>query len=309
MEHGAKARVVRKHLHERNDEALLDELTPLLPGTPGSVTQKNVQSGLRLYLGWLAERGLSVLDYARVTEFKGWLELHYTPATAKNRLSQVRRLYEALIQVEVADRNPFAQVAGPLNRPHEHRDAYTAEEVERLLAQADTQERALVLLGAVAGLSGGEVCGLAFEQVDLAGGRLVLANRTIPLEAEARRALEAWGRERGNTVLFPRLGPVFDLDNDSQLRRQIFLLCGRANVPYRAWYALRNRAGLRLLENQADPKTAERLLGLNGREALRPLVKMVGLPDRRRKRKPRPEDLTDSTASTTHATKTKKTNI
>lgn len=289
----SSARAVRKYLKERQHEALLDELSPMLPGQPGSVTELNVRSGIRKFLQWAESESLSVLDYDQVTR---WTETLQSAATIKNRLSQVRRLYEALMLIGVAERNPFAQVTGPLNRPQEHRQAYSSEDIAKLLAQADTEETALVLLGALAGLSGQEVCQLAFEQIDLMEGLLKLHNRTLPLEPELARALEKWGKERGNTALFPRLGPVFDLENDHQLRRKVYVLCRRANVPYQAWYALRHHAGLRLLQT-TDPKSAEKFLGLHGREALRPLVRMLDMPDRRRKKgqvKPSAEPSTES---------------
>lgn len=261
----------------------LDALTPLLPGAPGSATHLNVLSGIRVYFRWLEETGHSVLhaDHAQAQAYAAWLAAQYAPATHKNRLTQVRTLYDLLQDQELAESNPFRSVQGALNRPHDHRPTYSPDDIELLLAEANLEERTLVLLGAHGGLTGPEVLGLTFQDIDLALGQLKLPGRTVQASEALMGALERWGHQRGHTALFSATGPVFDLPTAFQLRKKLHFLCQRADVTYRAWHALRHAAGLRLLTEAPaltshTRRTIQQVLGLTSRESLRPLVTLSG---------------------------------
>lgn len=291
---GPDGRALRRMLERGDLDGFVDAVAPLLPGQAGDRTRQNNVSGVRVYLKWCAAEGHPVLrpTAAQAAAYRGWLEAHHAPATSKNRLSQVRHLYDALRGGGVVQEHPFRGVRGPVNRPEEHRDHYSAAELARLLAHADTGDRALVLLGAHGGLTGPEVLGLRFEALRLWEGELEVGGRVIPGSAELLGALAEWGRQCGHTALFAARGPVFDLASPFLLRQRIFRLCRRANVPYRAWQALRNAAGLRLL-GLVEREEAQVQLGLAGSESLRPLVKLSGQPQRRRgpkRREKRPEE-------------------
>lgn len=268
-------------LNRRDLHGALDTMTSSLPGIPGSATHLNVLSGLRVYLRWLEETGHSFLhvDQAQAQAYSTWLTTQYASATHKNRLTQVRTLYDLLQDQELVKSNPFRSIQGALNRPHDHRLVYSPDDVDRLLAEANLEERAMVLLGAHGGLTGPEVLGLRFQDIDLALGQLKLSGRTVQASDALMGALERWGHQRGHTALFSATGPVFDYATAFHLRKKLHFLCQRAGVTYRAWHALRHSAGLRLLTQATaltphTRRTIQQVLGLTSRESLRPLVKL-----------------------------------
>jgi len=271
------------HLLRQGDlHGALDALTPLLPGKPGSATHMNVLSGIRVYCRWIEETGGSLLHATdtQAEAYSAWLAGHYAPATHKNRLTQVRTLYDLLQAESLTKDNPFRDIKGALNRPHDHRPVYNPGDIDRLLQEANLEERALVLLGAHGGLTGPEVQNLTFESIDFAQGQLQVSGRTVQATEALMGALERWGHQQGHTALFSAAGPLFDLPTTFHLRKKLHFLCQRAGVTYRAWHALRHAAGLRLLQQDLAPKTrqaAQDHLGLHSDESLRPLVKLKRL--------------------------------
>jgi len=273
--------LIRQALTRGDTEAALDLLSTGLPGQPGNATRKNYLSSLRVYLRWMGEAERSVLHAGPEDAgayFGRLLQKHaQTPATIHNHLTRVRTLYDLLLERGLhAGPNPFVGLKIPSNKPEEHRDLYSEEELARLLAHGDARGRALVLLGAHAGLTGPETVGLRWEDLDFSRGLLTVQGRTLALEPELQAALQTYGRERGQSALFPVPGPLFDFQTDHQLRSAIYALCQRANVPYRAWRALRNAAGLRLLLRTNDPGEVARQLGLTTLKAVEVWQKLQG---------------------------------
>ncbi|SMB80174.1 tyrosine-type recombinase/integrase [Deinococcus hopiensis] len=265
--------LIRQALARGDVEAGLDLLSAGLPGQPGNATRKNYLSSLRAYLRWAGEEDRSVLNATAADAqayFGRLLQKHaQTPSTIHNHLTRVRTMYDLLREHGLhPGPNPFLGLKLPSNKPEEHRDLYSEAEITRLLAHADVAGRALVLLGARAGLTGPETVAQRWEDVDLRGGRLLAPGRELELDAELQEALEAYGRERGQTALFSAPGPLFEFQTDHQLRAAIYALCQRANVPYRAWRALRNTAGMRVLQQTGDPQEVARRLGLTTLKAV-----------------------------------------
>ncbi len=270
---------LRRALERHDPEAFLDLISEGLPGAPGNATRKNYLSSLRTYLRWTDAEQRSVLnasaDDARAYLTVLLLKHAHAPATIHNHLTRVRTLYDLLHQGGAhAGPNPFAGLKLPSNKPEEHRDLYSDAEVQRLLAHADVEGRALVLLGAHAGLTGPETVTLKWEDVDTQAGQLVVAGRHVEASQELHEALRAYGRTQGHTDLFAAQGRAFTYPTDHQLRAAIYALCQRANVPYRAWRALRNAAGLRLLRLTGDAQLVADRLGLTTLKAVEPLQKI-----------------------------------
>lgn len=272
---------LRRHLERREYEAVLDLLSAELPGTPGGLTRKNYLSSLRVFLRWCGEETRSVLNATRADAlaYQAHLQERGTPATVHNHITRVRTLYGLLIgRGEHPGPNPYDDLKLPSNHPEEHRELYSGPEVTRLLAHGDVTERLLVLLGAHVGLTGPEAVALRWEAVNTHAGHLEVRGRHLEADAQVYAALREYGRERGHTDLFAATGRLFDFQTDHQLRAALYRLCARANVPYRAWRALRNTAGLRILEQTGDPNAVARRLGLSTLKAVEVWKKLPEQP-------------------------------
>lgn len=255
--------VLRKHLPDARENP---------------VTLKNTLSGIRKLVTFAQDSGESLLTptpgfAARYLETLA----HHAPATQRVLLSRARALYHALRELRVVGPHfdPFADVKGPdLHAPPgEDKVVYGEDEVARLVAHADTEGRALVLLGADAGLTTSETARLCWEDLDLSGDHLRVHGREIVASKRLTNALREWAA-RGEGVLFAR-GSLFSL-TDHAIRARLYRLCKHANVEYRAWRALRHRYALRLWQETGDPQLVADQLGLGTLLAVRPYVRLEG---------------------------------
>lgn len=258
---------LRRALVREDFEAFLDLVGDALPGTPGGATRANYISSVRRYLKWTQVEFRSVLNATR--EDAEAYRVHlladhaHAPATVHNHLARVRKLYGVLVDGGAHEGpNPFENLKLPTHHAEEFRDVYSGEEVGRLLEHADAEKRALVLLGAHGGLSAPEIVHLRWEDVVLIEGRVRLSGREVEASDELHRALTAFGKARGHTVLFGTTGRVFDFPAPREVRAALYWLCRRANVTYRAWHALRHHAALRAAERTGSAEEAARFLGL-----------------------------------------------
>lgn len=276
------ANEIRQLLATHDLEGVLAAAEAYLPGRPGDATRRNNLSGCRIFLRWAFESGVSVSapTPALGSAYLAFLKHKHpdTPASVINRLAHARNLYTALQHADnglnVTD--PFTELAAPSNDPALHKRAYSAAEIERLLAHSGAQGQALVLLGAHAGLTGPEVAALDWSDMAFDGGVLSVRGREVPTGAVLYAALEAHARRQGVTRLFGGEGRVFpELSNDHLIRGALFGLCRSGNVPYRAWRALRNHAGLRMLKLTHDESQVARYLGLSTLKAVKFIVRAI----------------------------------
>lgn len=274
------AEELRRLLTRGDVEEVLSRVQSDLPGQPGNATRRNNLSGARVYLRWLKDTGRSPLtpEEGCGAAYLAFLREKHpdTPASVINRLAHARNLYAALSKGGLALPDPFASLDAPSNDPALHKEAYTEAEVARLINHGGKQVRALVLLGAHAGLTGPEVVSLEFSDLTLSQGVLQVRGRSVPTSQELQAALEAYALTQGVSQLFGGSGPVFpDIKTDHQLRAVLFAACARANVPYRAWRPLRNHAGLRLLQLTHDEEYVARYLGLSTLKAVKFIMRAV----------------------------------
>lgn len=168
-------------------------------------------------------------------------------STVRVRLAAARMLYRALRWAGVTEAAPFEGVrpARDPTPPWDKRQPYSEGELDRLLQHAGPVDRALLLLGAHAGLRVFEATALEWRDVDLPGrsltvrfgkggkaGRVVMS-RTL---AEALSDLKETGSGPEDRPL--PFGPT-------RARQRIEALSRRAGAPYRGVHALRHYSGTR----------------------------------------------------------------
>ncbi len=264
---------LRLLLSRQDLEGVLNAAEAHLPGLPGNATRRNNLSGCRVFLAWAFDANQAVLSPSPEMgrAYLAFLRRKHpdTPASVINRLAHARNFYLALHALGVPLADPFASISAPSNDPALHKRAYTDAEIQRLLAHADPQHQALVLLGAHAGLTGPEVAHLHWNDMSFEAGVLTVRAREVPTGVHLHAALERYAHTQGVTQLFGGDAKVFPtLENDHLIRAALFRLCLSANVPYQAWRSLRNHAGLRMLSLTHDEALVARYLGLSTLKAV-----------------------------------------
>jgi len=222
---------------------------------------------------------------------QGWLRAlegaGKTPATVRVRLAAGRTLYAALAHTGATADAPFtsAKPARETTAPWDKRRPYTDDEVAALARAAGPEDRALVLLGAHAGLRVSEALALTGADLTLGpggrGGRGGRAGelrvrhgkggkaRTVPLSPTLAAALAAWRDERTGPGEARPDAPVLRYRHQLDARRHLARLAQAAGVPYRGVHALRHACGTRLMREKKDLEVVARMLGHSSLETAR----------------------------------------
>ena len=191
-----------------------------------------------------------------------------TPASLQVYLAAARALYAALRWAGATTADPWRDVKAPKDptAASDKRAPYEEGEIARLLAHAAGEDRALVLLGAHAGLRVAEALALTWADVDLTAARLTVVagkgnkGRRVemsPTLVSALRALTATGDRAGGgggAHVLPYRAPI-------SARRRLALLCARAGVAYKGVHALRHSAGTAMYRATGRLEDAQHHLG------------------------------------------------
>lgn len=258
---------------DRNTLWALEEAFIVLHGRAGAHvsehTLRNYRTGLRVLLEHFEDENVlrpgrdAALRYVRELEDEG-----LAPGTIAVRLAAAKMLYRALRWARATEAVPFENVKAPRDPtpPEEKRDAYTAEEVDAMLAKAGPADAALVLLGAHGGLRISETLALTWSDIDLAGERFEVRSgkgrkaRSVRMSAALVDALQAY-RGSGARPLTVADGLVFRFRSSTRARQRMRRLCKRALVPYRGLHALRHFCGTALYRISGDLRVPARHLG------------------------------------------------
>ena len=140
---------------------------------PSQHTLASYRTSVQRYVDWAQQSGVSILrpDRNAGTRYRAHLQDVYdSPGSVNTRLVGAQALYRALSWVDVDHVNPFLHVRGVKDKraPERVRDAYSDAELRALLEAAeDATDRAIILLGAHAGLRLAEMRGLVWEGIQL----------------------------------------------------------------------------------------------------------------------------------------------
>jgi len=264
-----------KAAHEQ-DAATLWELALValtLRGKAGATvspyTVRNYKQGIDTLLGaWGEENLLRPGRDAATVWVRGMEARGVAPSTIRIRLAAARTLYRGLRWAGAVESDPFADARAVSDKtaPWDKRKPYTEEELATLLAYTRDYkravDRALLLLGAHAGLRLAEMTDLRWHDIDLASRELTVRSgkggklRRVVMGTTLTAALEALGTARDPEVyVLPFRAPI---RAQERMRR----LCARAGVAYRGVHALRHSCGTRLVrESKGNLELAASHLG------------------------------------------------
>ena len=182
-----------------------------------------------------------------------------SPATVGVRLAAARALYSALHWAGATDVAPFLKVKpGRDSTPAwEKRHPYSEDELEKLMAEAGTADRVMILLGCHGGLRVSEMASLRWQDVDLSGGSLLVRDgkggkaRTVVMSTTLRATMAALPRSGEDVLGF----------GDGRARQRMRRLCRSVGVAYKGVHALRHSCGTRCYRETRDLRVAAEHLG------------------------------------------------
>jgi len=206
------------------------------------------------------------------------------PRTVHHARAVLRTALQRAVRHGAIGRNPAALAAAPRVERREVQ-SLSPLEVKRLLASLDGQPHAALITTAVAtGLRQGELLGLRWTDVDLAGGYITVrhalqwsggkpqlvetktakSRRTVPLPDVARRALvEHQEKQTTGAVVSPFVftGTVGQPLRHTVVIRALDAALSAAGVPRVTFHALRHTAASLLLAQGTHPRVVMELLG------------------------------------------------
>lgn len=213
--------------------------------------------GVRQLTKGLKDMGASLLrpDRDLGPRYARWLVEHgYAPNTVAHRIAIARSLFAAMVWCDVLPSNPILGMRMRVQRDLQEKGYSTAEAL-RLLMVCDPFERALVLLGAEAGLRISEVLALRWEHV-LFGDRPFLNI----IEGKGGRSRRVWAsaslvaalQRMRSTAPAGEARVCWKWRSDSALRAQLRRLTQRAGIRWLGFRGLRHLCAALVLERSGS---------------------------------------------------------
>lgn len=180
-------------------------------------------------------------------------------ATRASYITAMRSLYRWAVDHDLVERDPTMRMARPKVRAGRPRPV--ADDVlAGALAEANPETRALLLLGALAGLRVSEMAGLSGEDVDLAAGLLEVVDgkggkaRIVPVHPALGDALRALPMPAAGAVFRSRSGARLTGHAVGDRMREVL---GKGGTPHQT----RHWAGTQWWRESHDIRTVAELLG------------------------------------------------
>lgn len=274
---GDRRRIAMRAARERDRPALWSLVeawlrTFGLAGTAVSpATVRSYRTGLLALLDAWAREDLLRPDSDTATAYVRTLQRRgLAPSTIQARLAAGRGLYAALRWCRAVALDPFADCRPPRDQtaPWDKRVPYADDEVAALTQRShNPSDRALVLLGAHAGLRAQECADLHWADVQVVRRDLIVRHgkggkqRVVAISATLAEALAALPKRPDGYVLpYRTAGSAW---------RRLKAACAVAGVPFRGVHALRHSAGTRLYAETHDLEATARHLGHSKLETTR----------------------------------------
>ncbi|MBV7389992.1 MULTISPECIES: site-specific tyrosine recombinase XerD [Enterococcus] len=246
-------------------------------------TKSSYQRDLKQYLAFLNEAGISdwqAVDRYTVVAFLAHLnQLNKASATVTRMISSLRRFHQYLRQERFTDHDPMQHIESP-KKTQKLPQTLSLQEVEKLIATPDTtttlgiRDRAILEVMYATGLRVSELIGLKMGDIHLEMGLLQTLGkgdkeRIVPLGDYAIHWIERYLAESRPllTKKRPQENHLFVNNHGSGLSRQgiwknlkVWVL--KAGIIKDVTpHTLRHSFATHLLENGADLRTVQELLG------------------------------------------------
>lgn len=264
----ARRRACLRALRDRDVSALQDLLIGYmkLKGSKGTRlaggTERSYRCAMKVLVQVSEQQGLSLVQpsdefaalFMRALEAKG-----QRSSTIRVRVVAVKTLYRAARWCGLDIPCPWEDAKTPYYPDAAVRMPYPESDVRKLLEFPDVRVRAVLLLGAHAGLRAFEMCALTARDVDLVQEQLTVRHgkgdkaRVIPMTDELTAAMRALTLARPTGTLL--------WASYHKLRDRMVEVCEFMRVEYRGLHALRHTAGTELYRATGDLYVTAALLG------------------------------------------------
>lgn len=246
-------------------------------------TRKSYERDLEQYLTFLTEQHIKdwqAVDRVLILSFLQQLQKSgKSSATIIRMVSSLRRFHQFLRQERFTDHDPMQHIDSP-KKQQKLPDTLSLSEVERLIETPDTKEvlgirdRAILEVMYATGLRVSELIGLQLKDLHLSMGLLQTTGkgdkeRIVPLGDLAIQWIETYLEEARPflTRKHPEESHLFVNNHGKQLSRQgiwknLKALVRKAGITKNVTpHTLRHSFATHLLENGADLRTVQELLG------------------------------------------------
>lgn len=246
-------------------------------------TRKSYERDLEQYLTFLTEQHIKdwqAVDRVLILSFLQQLQQSgKSSATIIRMVSSLRRFHQFLRQERFTDHDPMQHIDSP-KKQQKLPDTLSLSEVERLIETPDTKEvlgirdRAILEVMYATGLRVSELIGLQLKDLHLSMGLLQTTGkgdkeRIVPLGDLAIQWIETYLEEARPflTRKHPEESHLFVNNHGKQLSRQgiwknLKALMRKAGITKNVTpHTLRHSFATHLLENGADLRTVQELLG------------------------------------------------
>lgn len=246
-------------------------------------TRKSYERDLEQYLTFLTEQHIKdwqAVDRVLILSFFQQLQQSgKSSATIIRMVSSLRRFHQFLRQERFTDHDPMQHIDSP-KKQQKLPDTLSLSEVERLIETPDTKEvlgirdRAILEVMYATGLRVSELIGLQLKDLHLSMGLLQTTGkgdkeRIVPLGDLAIQWIETYLEEARPflTRKHPEESHLFVNNHGKQLSRQgiwknLKALVRKAGITKNVTpHTLRHSFATHLLENGADLRTVQELLG------------------------------------------------